>query len=129
MKCDPTAVTVAATALIPLAAGLYCVRLKAIRNFAVFLGMFALLELTLMWSGSEESLWWLMHMPSAIALGVDEILENHGRFVSTLAHVGDLVFWSTLAAMLMAVKRRKSERISGSTNPTYSKPAVRSHQE
>jgi hypothetical protein len=35
-------------------------------------------------------------MPSAIALGADEILERHGAVVSTVFHLGDFFLWSAL---------------------------------
>jgi hypothetical protein len=81
----------------------------------VYLAAFAVLDLGMMWSGIGEALWWLIHSPSAIALGLDEILETHGAVVSTTAHVADLVFWSALLTVPIIVRThrfRKRERDS-----------------
>ena len=48
-------------------------------------------------------------MPSAVLLG-DETLERHGLLISTIAHIGDLVLWSALLSIPVAVKVRLDKK-------------------
>jgi hypothetical protein len=53
--------------------------------------------------------WWWIHIPSAVFLGVDEIVERHGAFLSAVAHFADLLLWTaTLSALHLAVSKAYS---------------------
>lgn len=110
MKCDPTSVTIVTAAFIPVAGALFCIRRKPIQIFAVFLAAIAVLDLVVMWSGVGGVLWWFMHFPSAIALGVDEIMETHGVLVSTAAHTADLVLWAALLSVPIALRAHRLKK-------------------
>ena len=83
---------------------------RSLRRFATALLCFAGLEALLVLLGGKVagSIWWLLHAPSALLLGVDEILERYGPVVSTLAHLGDLVLWSVISASVGLIGSRKS---------------------
>lgn len=104
MKCDLTAVSIVTGAFIPIAGGLFWLRRRALQFFAMHLAFLSVLDLLLVWVGVGERLWWLIHFPSDILLGFDEILERHGLLVSTIAHVGDLVFWAGLFTLPIAIR-------------------------
>ena len=40
------------------------------------------------------------HLPSLIVLGVDEVLERHGVFVTTLGQIADLLICAGIFAMV-----------------------------
>ncbi len=98
MKIDPQCVYIGmgAVGIIAGGLGIWCRRL--LRVFAVCLAAFLVFELLCVLSGLEflVPIWWAVHIPSAIALGADEILERHGAVVSTTFHLGDFFVWSAL---------------------------------
>ena len=56
------------------------------------------------------STWWCLHLPSALLLGGDEILERHGLLLSTVAHLADLLLWGTLIAVVIFATKRGTSR-------------------
>jgi hypothetical protein len=62
---------------------------------------------------STWGLWMTAHLPSIAVLGVDEIVERHGVFISTAAHFADLLLWAccmTLVYRLVERAGRWNER-------------------
>lgn len=58
-------------------------------------------------------LWMAAHLPSIAALGVDEIVERHGVFISTAAHLADLLLWAggmTLVYRAVELAERRKGR-------------------
>jgi hypothetical protein len=51
-------------------------------------------------------LWMTAHLPSIVALGVDEIVERHGVFISTAAHFADLLLWAGCMTLVYRVVER-----------------------
>ena len=75
---------------------------RFLRYFSVSLLAFIVIELVVAYFPLEDfGLLWLLHMPSILLLGVDEIFERHGWLVSTIAHAADLLLWSFLAAVTL----------------------------
>jgi hypothetical protein len=89
MKIDPESIYVGMGAVAVVAGGLGIWRHRLSRIFAVCLSCFLAFELFCFLVGQEflVPVWWAVHMPSAIALGADEILERHGAVVSTVFHL------------------------------------------
>ena len=112
MRVDPATVQIATSALIPATAALACIRLRLLQIFAVHLFGFLVLDGVLLFLGFGGELLWVIHMPSAAVLGWDEILERHGVWVSTILHFADLVFWSAILSIPMAVQlsRERTQR-------------------
>jgi hypothetical protein len=73
-----------------------------------------------------EGVWWAVHMPSAMALGVDEIVERHGTVVSTALHLGDFFLWSALitGVFWFREKRRRHEAVAEPCAPPNGGPAT-----
>jgi hypothetical protein len=57
-----------------------------------------------------EYIWWTVHLPSAFALGADEILERHGKVVSTVFHLADFLIWSAVVTSMVALWGAKRKR-------------------
>ena len=108
-KVDERALYVGLASLTGVGVVLYRVRSRFLFQFSVAIFSFVGLEVLLGIVGTEAAgaVWWLIHSPSALALGVDEILERHGVVVSTLAHIGDLLLWSLVVASGVTVATRK----------------------
>ena len=98
MKIDPQSVYVGMGVVGAIAGGLGIWRRRLLRIFAVCLAGFLVFELLCLVAGLEflVPVWWAVHMPSAIVLGADEILERHGAVVSTVFHLGDFFLWAAL---------------------------------
>src|SRR5258708_92052 len=98
MKIDPHSVYVGMGVVGVVAGGLSIWRRRLLRIFAVCLAGFLVFELLCFVTRLEVlvPVWWTFHMPSAIALGADEILERQGAVVSTTFHLGDFFLWSAL---------------------------------
>ena len=109
MKIDPQAVQTGIGALGLFAACVAPWRVRLLRVFAISLAALVLFEWVCLATGFDPLvwLWWLVHMPSAIALGADEILERHGRVVSTAFHLGDLLFWPAIVTAVVWLRDRR----------------------
>jgi hypothetical protein len=105
MKIDPQSVYLGMGIVGAFAGSLGIWRRRLVRIFAVCLAGFLLFELLCLLGGFEllTPVWWTVHMPSAIALGADEIVERHGVFVSTALHLGDFFLWSALITLVYGV--------------------------
>jgi hypothetical protein len=83
------------------------------RIFAASLAGFLAFELFCLVASPEllRFVWWAVHMPSAIALGADEILERHGKLVSTAFHLADFFLWSAVitGAVWLYDRRHRDE--------------------
>src|SRR2546423_15306216 len=103
MKIDPHAVqtSIGAIGLVAVCPGPWRVRL--LRVFAISLAVLVVFEWLCLSTAFDPLVWvwWLVHLPSAIALGVHEILERNGRVVSTAFHLGDLFFWPAIATAVV----------------------------
>jgi hypothetical protein len=77
---------------------------KRLKLFSIILFGFLCLEIILQYIPSKVawSLWWFIHIPSAVILG-DEIFERFGIIISTAAHLLDLVLWSAMIMIPMLV--------------------------
>jgi hypothetical protein len=108
-KVDDRALVAGLTGMAALAAFLRVNRSSFLRLLGRAVLCFIGLELVLVVVGGEVlgSLWWAIHLPSALLLGVDEILERNGLVVSTLAHFADLLLWSAVAAAALSIQRRR----------------------
>jgi hypothetical protein len=102
VKIEPQSVYVGLGVAGALAGGLACWRRPFVRVFAGVLGVFIAFELVCLLTALRllGAAWWMIHIPSAIALGGDEILERHGPAVSAVFHVGDLLLWSALVTIV-----------------------------
>src|SRR2546421_4513663 len=98
MKIDPHGVYVGMGVVGTVAGGLGIWRRRWSRIFAVCLAAFLLFELFCLVVSPPilEGVWWAVHMPSALALRVDEIVERHAILVSTVFHLGDFFLWSAI---------------------------------
>jgi len=98
MKVDQQSVYVGMGVVGTIAGVLGLWRRRLLRIFAVCLAALLGFELLCFLTGPDflVPVWWAIHMPSAIALGADEILERHGAVVSTVFHLGDFFLWSAL---------------------------------
>ena len=113
MKCDPISVTICTALFVPLSGVLCLIPSRVIRIFSISLAGISVFDLLNFWIGIAEPVWWLMHLPSTIALGADEILERHGIFLGTVGHVSDLIILATIltAAIFIAFLRQKNIKI------------------
>lgn len=109
MKIDPHSIHTGVGALGLIAVCLAPWRVRLLRIFAISLTVLVFFEWICLATGFDWLvwLWWLVHFPSAIALGVDEILERHGPVVSTAFHLGDLLFWSVIATAVVWWRDRR----------------------
>lgn len=116
MKIDGTAWFASLTLLGPTAVLIRSGRKGFARRlanwFLVFLGAEILLSLIPV--QTFGMLWWDLHMPSALALGVDEIAERHGIFLSTVAHFADLLLWSVFGVLAPSLYRQWRRDQAGS---------------
>jgi hypothetical protein len=116
MKIDPQSVHVGIGIVSVVAGGLGIWRRRLSRIFAACLAGFLVLELFCFIVGVELLIpvWRAVHIPSAIALGADEILERHGAVVSTAFHLGDFFLWSALitGVFWLRDRRRRDEVIA-----------------
>ena len=116
MKVDPQSVYVGMGAVGAVAGVLGLWRRRLARIFAVSLAGFLAFELLCFLTGLNllVPVWWAVHMPSAIALGADEILERHGAVVSTAFHLGDFLLWSALITGIVWFRdwRRRHEIVA-----------------
>ena len=81
MKVDQQSVYVGMGVVGTIAGVLGLWRRRLLRIFAVCLAALLGFELLCFLTGPDflVPVWWAIHMPSAIALGADEILERHGE--------------------------------------------------
>jgi hypothetical protein len=109
MKIDPHSVYVGMGVAGAVAGGLGIWRRRLSRIFALCLAAFLVFELFCLVVSPPflEGVWWAVHMPSAMALGVDEIVERHGVVVSTALHLGDFLFWSALITGIFWLRDRR----------------------
>ncbi|MFO1487441.1 MAG: hypothetical protein U1F65_03090 [Verrucomicrobiota bacterium] len=116
MKIDPHSVYVGMGAVAVIAGILGALRRRLLRVFAVCLAAFSFFELFCFLSGLEflVPVWWAIHMPSAITLGGDEILERHGAVVSTVFHLADFLLWSAVitGVVWLRDRRRRDEFVA-----------------
>jgi hypothetical protein len=114
MKVDPQSIQIGMAVVAFIAALLGFCRRRLARVFACYLAAFLAFELfcALVRFDWVESLWWMVHMPSALLLGADEILERHGALVSTVFHLGDYFLWSAvfIGAVLLWERIRRHDR-------------------
>jgi hypothetical protein len=112
VKIDAQSVYVGMGALGAFAAILGALR-RELRFFVACIAGFLAFELICLITplDSLRNVWWTVHAPSAILLGVDEILERHGVVVSTVFHLADFVFWSALATGIVRYRKRKESRV------------------
>jgi len=98
VKIDPQSVYIGMGAVCAIAGCLGFGRRRLARIFAVSLAGFLFFELFCLVASPDflRGVWWLVHLPSAIALGADEILERHGALVSTTFHLADFFLWSAV---------------------------------
>jgi hypothetical protein len=59
-----------------------------------------------------------LHLPSIVALGVDENLERHGTLVTTVGHLLDLALWTMAAYSLGAGRQLLRRAASKELRPT-----------
>lgn len=108
MRIDPMPVGISLAVLLPVALAFFSARRRLVRDFALVLGTLALLDLIANLSGLGAVLWWSpIHWPSAIALGIDEIVETHGATVSTVGYIADLVLWAAIITPMLGILRSK----------------------
>jgi len=116
MKIDPHSVYVGMGLVGAVAGGLGICRRRLSRIFGVCIAAFLLFELFCLVVSLPfiEGAWWGVHMPSAIALGVDEVVERHGAVVSTAFHLGDFFLWSALITGIFWFRdrRRRHETVT-----------------
>lgn len=106
MRLHPTTVNLALACLIPACLALFATKRKFPRSYATSLVVLAVLDLIANLAGFGPFLWWSpLHWPSTFALGVDEIVEHHGIFVSTLGYLLDLMLWALVIALALAIRR------------------------
>jgi len=112
MKIDSRSVYFGMVIVGIVAGGLGIWRRPLSRVFAVCLASFLVFELFCFLVGPEFLIpvWWAVHMPSAIALGADEILQRHGAVVSTAFHLGDIFLWSALITGVLWFRDRRRRR-------------------
>jgi hypothetical protein len=109
MRIDPTITNIALAGLIPASIALFATKRKFARLWAVVLATLTILDLAANLTGFGALFWWSpIHWPSTIALGVDEIVENHGVIKTTAGYLLDLVLWS--AAFALGITIWKSKR-------------------
>jgi hypothetical protein len=126
MKVDPVAAHIIGTSiLLASGLGLFCMRKRLLQVFALFLLGFLLLEILISSVGFGKALWWAIHLPSAIVLGADETLERHGVIPSTVFHLADLVLWSALLSIPMAIRLTTLKKKE--TDATASRPLDPGH--
>lgn len=109
MKIDPKSVYVGMGVVGVVAGCIGIWRRRLLRIFAVCLAGFLVFELFCFLAGLKlvVPVWWAVHMPSAIALGADEILERHGAVVSTVFHLGDFFLWSGIITGMFWLRDRR----------------------
>jgi hypothetical protein len=91
-----------------------------VRNWAVALLTLLVFELACV-LGPVDLLaptWWLLHTPSILLLGVDEIVERHGPLVATTLHLADLVLWAAVVAGAIVLVRRAAGRSGRTLEPS-----------
>jgi hypothetical protein len=110
MKVDYTAFLISSGVLVYISMMLFCIRKRLLRIFlSIFIG-FIVLEFLLPFLGIGQGLWWCIHLPSVIILGVDETLERHGVFISTFFHFADLILWSAILMIPVALKLKEMKK-------------------
>ena len=109
MKIDPQSVYVGMGIVGAFAGCLGIWRRRLARIFAASLAGFLLFELFCLVASPDflRGVWWLVHMPSAIALGADEIFERHGALVSTAFHLADFFLWSAVITGIFWLRSRR----------------------
>ena len=129
MKIDPQSLYIGMGVVATVAGGLGMWRRRLSRMFAGCLAVLVAFEFVCLIVGLEflVPVWWAVHLPSALALGADEILERHGAFVSTAFHLGDFFLWSALitGAFWFRDGRRRYEDFAKPGAPPKGGPATR----
>jgi|SRR6185369_7181443 len=113
MKINPQSVYVGMGVVGVVAGGLGIWRRRLSRIFAVCLAGFLAFELFCFLVALQflAPVWWAVHMPSAIVLGADEILERHGAVVSTAFHLGDFFIWSALVTGVFWLRDKRRRHV------------------
>jgi len=94
--------------MLPVALAIFSTQKTILKGFAVTFATLLILELAVNMTGFGEILWWSpLHWPSTIALGVDEIVENHGTAVTTIGYIVDLLIWSILITGIIQIIKKK----------------------
>jgi hypothetical protein len=109
MKIDQNSVYVGMGVVGAVAGGLGLWRRRLPRIFAACIAAFILFELFCLVVSPPflGGVWWAVHTPSAMALGVDEIVERHGAVLSTAFHLGDFFLWSAAITGIFWFRDRK----------------------
>ncbi len=95
--------------MLPVVIAIFSTGRRRFKGFAITLGTLVLLDLIANLTGVGAFFWWSpIHWPSTIALGVDEIVENHGVTVTTVGYIVDLVIWAVIITAIVGMKRKKS---------------------
>lgn len=118
MRLDPTMTHIALGGLAGITA--FCAtKWKFLRTWFLVLCVLSLLDLAANLLGFGPFFWWSpLHLPSTAWFGVDEILEHHGALKTTLGYVLDLVLWSAVIAVGIALWKRKKKTPDSLPSPT-----------
>ncbi len=110
MRLDPTITNIALAGLIPASIALFATKNRFARSWAVVLVTLTMLDLAANLTGFGGLFWWSpIHWPSTIALGVDEIVENHGVIKTTAGYILDLILWSAAITLGITLWKRKKK--------------------
>ena len=117
MRLEQLPVSVSLTLMLPVALAIFSTRKAILKTFSITFATLLILDLAANLTGLGAFLWWSpLHWPSTIALGVDEIVENHGVAMTTIGYIVDIILWSVLITCVVqfAKKKRASNRLAGS---------------
>jgi hypothetical protein len=123
MRLEQIPVNVSLAAMLPVALAIFATRKALLKSFAVTFSILVVLDLIANLTGLGPFFWWSpLHWPSAIALGVDEIVENHGVVVTTIGYVADIFISAIVITAVVQLLKRK-RKTPNQTSDATSEPA------
>ena len=121
MRLEQIPANISLAAMLPVALAIFAIRKALFKRFAITFATLLALDLTANLTGLGAFFWWSpIHWPSTIALGADEIVENHGVAVTTIGYIVDFIIWSVL---IIGVVRIMKKRTPNHTSKGIRQPA------
>ena len=109
MRLEQIPVNISLAAMLPVALAIFATRRALLKRFAITFATLLALDLTANLTGLGAFFWWSpIHWPSTIALGADEIVENHGVAVTTIGYIVDIIIWSVLITGVVRIMKKRT---------------------
>jgi len=108
MRLELMPVNISLGAMLCATVAMFSVGKETVRRFAITLATLTALDLLANLVGLGPFFWWSpLHWPSTIALGADEIVENHGVVLTTVGYIADLVIWAIVITAVICIARKR----------------------